>query len=218
MNTSNDRPRIHPTAIIEEGVVVGPRTAIWDNVHVRGPASIGHDCIIGEKTYIAYGVTVGDYAKINAQVYICTGITIEDRVFIAAGVIFTNDRNPRAFVDGYDGLAPSEPTDDTLESVVRTGATIGAGAVIGPGLEIGPYAMVGMGAVVTSNVPPHGLVHGTPARLRGYVCMCGTPLVPADGSRASAQTAETLACNRCGCRYHARTESGDQLVITALQP
>ena len=186
-----DAPRIHPTAIVEAGVSIGSRTAIWDNVHVRGPATIGHDCIVGEKSYVAYGVTIGNYVKINAQVYVCTGVTIEDRVMIAAGVIFTNDRYPRAFTDGVDGLAPSGVTDETLESTVRTGAAIGAGALIGPGLVIGRFAMVGMGAVVTADVPAHGLAVGNPARLRGWVCTCGTPL--SDGT--------ALRCARCGRGY-----------------
>ena len=192
----SDAPRIHPTAIVESGVVVGPRTSIWDNVHVRGPATIGHDCIIGEKTYVAYGVSVGDYVKINAQVYICNGVTIEDRVMVAAGVIFTNDRYPRAFADGVEGLATSEPTEETLETVVRTGATIGAGARIGPGIEIGRYAMLGMGAVVARDVPAHGLVYGNPAKLRGYVCECGPPLERTEQGRDG-----TFRCARCGRRY-----------------
>ena len=194
-------PRIHPTAIIEEGVSVGARTAIWDHVHVRGPTSIGHDCIIGEKTYVAYGVSIGNYVKINANVYICTGITIEDNVMIAAGSIFTNDRNPRAFSDRCNGLAPSEPTKDTLESTVCTGATIGAGVVIGPGLVIGPYAMVGMGAVVVKSVPPHGLLHGNPARLHGYVCTCGVPLLRIQGPLHVAGAPKALECSRCGRRF-----------------
>jgi acetyltransferase-like isoleucine patch superfamily enzyme len=189
----SDAPRIHPTAIVEAGVEIGPRTAIWDNVHLRGPSVIGHDCIVGEKTYVAYGVRVGSWVKINAQVYVCTGVTIEDRVMVAAGVIFTNDRYPRAFADGVEGLASSAPSADTLHTVVRTGATIGAGAVIGPGLEIGPYAMVGMGAVVVADVPAHGLVHGNPARLRGHVCVCGLPLAPLPEVN--------LRCARCGRRY-----------------
>ena len=64
-----DAPRIHPTALVEAGVSIGPRTALWDHVHVRGPATIGHDCIVGEKSYVAYGVTIGNYVKINAQVF-----------------------------------------------------------------------------------------------------------------------------------------------------
>jgi acetyltransferase-like isoleucine patch superfamily enzyme len=188
--------RIHPTAIVEPGVEIGPGTSIWDNVHVRGPARIGADCIIGEKTYIAYGVTIGRCVKINAQVYVCTAVTIEDRVMVSAGVVFTNDRYPRAFPLEGDGLAFSGPTEDTLSTTVREGVTIGAGAVIGPGLEIGAYAMVGMGAVVVTDVPAHGLVYGNPARLRGYVCVCGQPLPRR--SESTAPAADATTCDRCG--------------------
>lgn len=195
----SDAVRIHPTALVEDGVAIGAGTSIWDNVHVRGPATIGRECIIGEKTYVAYGVRIGDWVKVNAQVYVCTGVTLEDRVFVAAGVVFTNDRFPRAFADGHDGLAPSDPNEDTLETVVRTGATIGARAVIGPGLEIGAYAMVGMGSVVAADVPPHALVFGSPARVRGWVCVCGTPVVR--GEQVTQSNGAAHDCDRCGRRY-----------------
>ncbi len=185
--------RIHPTAIIEPGVTIGPQTAIWDSVHVRGPSSIGRDCIIGEKSYIAYGVTIGDGVKSNAHVYICTGVTIEAGVLIGPGVIFTDDRHPRAF-DDPAGLAPSAPTPDTLKTVVRTGVTVGAGALIGPAVEIGPYAMIGMGAVVTRDVLPHALAVGSPARVAGWMCVCGMPL-------GGAAVAAPALCKRCGRRY-----------------
>lgn len=189
-----DGPRIHPTALVEDGVAIGARTAIWDGVHLRGPSTIGRDCIIGEKTYVAYGVSIGDCVKINAFVYVCTAVTIEHRVFIGARVTFTNDRYPRAFADGHDGLAPSDPNEDTLATVVRLGATIGAAATIGPGLEIGPYAMVGMAALVVRDVPAHALVIGAPARIHGWVCECGQPVArPGDGPA-------TRAC-RCGRRW-----------------
>jgi len=200
MHQVKDAPRIHPTAIVEDGVKLGARTAVWDNVHIRGGAEIGHDCIIGEKTYIAYQVSIGDYCKLNAHVYVCAGITIEDRVMIAAGTIFTNDRYPRAFADGHEGLAPSEPEEDMPLTTVRRGTTIGAGALIGPGIEIGEYAMVGMGAVVTADVPPHALVFGSPARVRGFVCTCGAPLLEADA-------AGHRKCGKCGREFEAHGES-----------
>jgi UDP-2-acetamido-3-amino-2,3-dideoxy-glucuronate N-acetyltransferase len=187
--------RIHPTAIVEPGVEIGPGTSVWDNVHIRGPARIGADCIVGEKTYIAYGVTIGSCVKINAQVYICTAVTIEDRVMIAAGVVFTNDRYPRAFPLDGGGLAFSGPTEDTLPTTVREGVTIGAGAIIGPGLVIGAYAMIGMGAVVAADVPAHALVYGNPARLRAYVCVCGQPLPRRDDTVVPRE--ESTTCARC---------------------
>jgi acetyltransferase-like isoleucine patch superfamily enzyme len=186
-------PRIHATALVEPGVELGEGTSVWDNVHIRGPATIGHDCIIGEKTYIAYGVTIGNFVKINAMVYVPTGVTIADRVMISAGVIFTNDRYPRAFDPHGDGLADSGPNEDTLTTTVGEGATIGAGVTIGPGITIGAYAMIGMGSVVTRDVPPHALVFGNPARQRGTVCVCGEPRNEGNETRPSARP-----CRRCG--------------------
>jgi acetyltransferase-like isoleucine patch superfamily enzyme len=182
---------IHPTALIEDGVQLGPGTSVWDNVHIRGPAIIGSECIVGEKTYIAYGVTIGDRVKINAFVYICTGITIEDGVMVSAATTFTNDRYPRATSTDLASLRSSDPDEDTLETVVREGATIGAAATIGPGIEIGRFAMIGMGSVVTRSVPDFALVVGNPARVVGSVCRCGEPL-PAGSS---------VRCERCGLAY-----------------
>lgn len=168
--------RIHPTAIIEEGVTVGAGTVIWDNVHIRRNTFVGENCIIGEKTYIAYDVKIGDGVKINSFVYICTGVTIEDQVMVSAGVIFTNDRFPRAFGPDGRSLKTSDPTADTLSTRVHRGVTIGAGSIIGPGLELGEYCMIGMGSVVTRDVMAHQLVYGNPASPQGWVCVCGKPL------------------------------------------
>src|SRR3954454_14733559 len=130
---TNSGARVHPTALVEEGVALGDGTSVWDNVHIRGPGTvIGVDCIIGEKTYIAYGVCIGDRVKINAFVYICTGVTIEDGVMISAGTTFTNDRYPRATTSDLAKLRPSEPDEHTLPTIVRAGTAIGARATIGP--------------------------------------------------------------------------------------
>jgi UDP-2-acetamido-3-amino-2,3-dideoxy-glucuronate N-acetyltransferase len=187
-----DAPRVHPTAIIEPGVTIGPRSTIGDGVHVRAPSAIGRDCVVGEKTHIADGVTIGDGVKINTHVHICSGVTIESSVMIAAGVVFTNERYPRA--TDYPAETARAPLPEALKTVVRTGATIGAGALVGPGVDIGPWSMIGMGAVVTRDVVPHALVVGAPARVAGWVCVCGTPL-------GGAAIAAPALCKRCGRRY-----------------
>jgi acetyltransferase-like isoleucine patch superfamily enzyme len=191
--------RVHPTAIIEDGVTIGPGTSIWDSVHVRRSASIGAECIIGEKSYVAYEVRIGDRVKINAFVYVCAGVTIEDGVMVSAGTIFTNDRCPRATTPDLRRLRPSEPGAHTLETRVREGATLGAGCVIGPGLVIGRFAMVGMGAVVTRSVEDFHLVVGNPARPAGCVCRCGEVLFRFDQSPRVA--VGEVSCSTCGSRY-----------------
>ncbi|HVA37832.1 MAG TPA: acyltransferase [Candidatus Dormibacteraeota bacterium] len=201
--------RIHPTAIVEDGVTIGDGTSVWDNVHIRHSTSIGEDCIVGEKTYVAYGVKIGDRVKINAFVYICTAVTIERGVMISAGTVFTNDRFPRATTNDLLRLRPSDPDETTLPTLVREGATIGANCTIGCGLEIGRFAMVGMGSVVTRTVPDFHLVVGSPARTIGYVCKCGQVL-----GRVAAidrTQATRLTCGECGEAFEVR-EGG----VTAL--
>jgi UDP-2-acetamido-3-amino-2,3-dideoxy-glucuronate N-acetyltransferase len=191
--------RIHPTAILEDEVTLGFGTSVWDNVHIRHGAQIGDECIIGEKSYIAYDVRIGNRVKINAAVYICAGVTIEDGVMISAGTVFTNDRFPRAATGDLRALKPSEPDEHTLETLVCAGATIGANATVGCNLTIGRYAMVGMGSVVTRSVPDHHLVIGNPARSVGIVCRCGEPLA------RCADLAEDLVvglrCAACSEQY-----------------
>jgi len=188
---------IHSTALVEPNVSLGEGTKVWDNVHIRHGASLGKDCIVGEKTYIAYDVKIGNFVKLNANVYICAAVTVEDYVMISAHTVFTNDKFPRAFSPDISGLASSDPNEETLATVVRYGATIGANATIGCGIEIGRFAMVGMGSVVTKSVPNYGLVFGSPARLQGYVCACG-PLL---GGKDLFLHSNTATCHRCGRRY-----------------
>lgn len=203
--------RIHPTAIVEEGVEIGAGTSIWDSVHVRGPCRIGRDCIVGEKSYLAYGVQIGDRVKINAFVYVCTAVTLEDGVMISAGTVFTNDRFPRAATPDLRELRSSEPDEHTRPTRVRAGATIGARVVIGSDLTIGRFAMVGMGSVVTRSVPDFQLAIGHPARPVACVCRCGEPFLrfeqapPADVGEAS--------CPACDLRYAVR--NGDVIELAA---
>lgn len=191
--------RIHPTAIVEDGVQIGEGTAVWDNVHIRHSTVIGEECIIGEKTYVAYGVKIGHRVKINAMVYICNAVTIEDGVMISAGTIFTNDRFPRATTSDLKMLRSSEPDEHTLPTHVREGATIGAGSTIGNDLVIGRFAMIGMGSLVTKSVPDFHLAIGHPAKSVGLVCRCGLLLMRFGDARISNQG--EVECDDCGLQY-----------------
>jgi UDP-2-acetamido-3-amino-2,3-dideoxy-glucuronate N-acetyltransferase len=204
--------RIHPTAIVESDVRIGAGTAIWDNAHIRRGAEIGADCIVGEKSYIAPDVRVGNRVKINAFVYVCSAVTIEDGVMLSAGVIFTNDRYPRATTPDLQQLRTSDPDEHTESTLVREGATIGAGARVGCRLTIGRFAMVGMGAVVTKSVPDFALVLGVPARWVGYVCRCGEPLVRVEEHDVDS---EHLSCGACALQYLLKDEIVSELTSLA---
>ncbi len=199
--------RVHPTALIEEGVTIGPRSAVWDNVHIRHGARLGHDTNVGEKCYIAYDVRIGSWVKLNASVYICALVTVEDGVMISAGTTFTNDLFPRALDRELAALETAAVTEETLATVVQRGATIGAQATIGPGLTLGRYCMVGMGSVVTKDVAPHARVVGNPARVLGWVCACG----PRVASAAEFSAGGRWSCHRCG-RVYTRGDAGLVLV------
>ncbi len=191
--------KIHPTAMIESDVEIGDGTSVWDNVHIRHGARIGAQCIVGEKTYIAYDVAIGNRVKINAFVYICNAVTIEDGVMISAGCTFTNDRFPRATTTDLKNLRSSEPDEHTLPTLVREGATLGARVCIGNDLTIGRWAMVGMNSLVTKSVPDFHLVIGSPARSVGCVCRCGQPVLRFDEN--ALPNVDDAACAACGLRY-----------------
>ena len=198
---------IHPTAEIEDGVEIGAGTAIWSGVHIRGPGTrIGDECIVGEQTYIAYGVQIGDRVKLNAFVYICTGVTIEDGVMVGAGTIFTNDRFPRATTPDLATLRPSEPDEHTLPTLVGEGATIGAGCVIGCDLDDRPVrdGRHGLGRHPhRARLPPRRRPAGP---LGGVVCRCGEPIVRFSGAQPPDR--DEVVCPVSGLRYAIRGRRG----------
>ena len=165
---------VHPTAEVSQRAEIGAGTRIWHQAQVREGVRIGQNCIIGKGVYIDFDVQVGHNVKIQNYVSVYHGVTVEDGVFLGPYVCLTNDKLPRAITP--EGNVKSDAEWEIGKIHIRYGAAIGAQAVVLPDVTIGRFALVGAGAVVTKDVPDHGLVLGNPARLVGYVCKCGRRL------------------------------------------
>ena len=168
---NSENVTIHSTAEVSPKAQIGSGTRIWNSVQIREGAIIGQNCIIGKDVYVDFDVKIGNNVKIQNSALLYHGATLEDGVFIGPQACLTNDRLPRAITsDGH-----LKGNDDWVVGpiLIEYGASIGAGSLILPNVTIGRFALVGAGAVVTRDVPNHGLVVGTPARLVGYVCHCG---------------------------------------------
>jgi acetyltransferase-like isoleucine patch superfamily enzyme len=147
---------------IAPDVVLGRDVKIYSFVNLYG-CRVGDETRIGTFVEIQKGASIGARCKISSHTFICEGVTLEDEVFVGHGVMFINDRRPRA--TRADGT-PQTESDWKLEpTTVRRGASIGSNATILCGLEIGERAIVGAGAVVTRDVPAGAVVAGNPARI-----------------------------------------------------
>lgn len=186
------QPLIDPTAEVSAKAVIGESTRVWHQAQVREGAWIGRDCIVGKGVYVDFDVVIGDNVKIQNGCFVYHGVTLQDGVFLGPGVILTNDKRPRAI--NSDGSLKTDADWDEGKILVKRGASLGAGSVVLPDVVIGAFAMVGAGAVVTKDVPEHGLVVGNPARLVGLVCYCGTKL--RDGEVADGKM--QAVCDVCG--------------------
>jgi UDP-2-acetamido-3-amino-2,3-dideoxy-glucuronate N-acetyltransferase len=143
-------------------VILGTDVQFGPFVNLYG-CSVGDASRIGAFVEVQRDAHIGKRCKISSHSFICSGVTIEDEVFIGHGVLFINDRHPRA--TNPDGSSKN-PDDWMMErTYVRRGASIGSGAIIMCGVEIGARAMVAAGALVTSDVPARATVMGIPARL-----------------------------------------------------
>lgn len=148
---------IAPDVVLGEGVTIHHPTL----VNLYG-CRIGDETKIGTFVEIQKNAVIGRRCKISSHTFVCEGVTIEDDVFVGHGVMFINDRRPRA---SADGRLQTEEDWTVVPTLIRRGASLGSGAVILCGVTIGENAMVGAGAVVTRDVAPGDTVAGVPARL-----------------------------------------------------
>jgi UDP-2-acetamido-3-amino-2,3-dideoxy-glucuronate N-acetyltransferase len=154
----------HPTAIIDEGAIIGDGTKIWHFSHIMSNSIIGQECNIGQNVVISSRVKLGKNVKVQNNVSIYTGVTCEDDVFIGPSAVFTNVINPRSAINRRDTYQ---------QTIVKKGASIGANATIVCGNNIGEFAFIGAGAVVTKEVQAYALLVGNPAKQIGWISEFG---------------------------------------------
>lgn len=154
----------HPTAVIDEGCVIGDGTKIWHFSHVMPNCKLGNNCNLGQNVVVSPEVVLGNNVKVQNNVSIYTGVTCEDDVFLGPSMVFTNVTNPRSAVNRREQYSLTH---------VGRGASIGANATIVCGHNIGKYAFIGAGAVVTKHVPDYALVIGNPSRQVGWISEYG---------------------------------------------
>jgi UDP-2-acetamido-3-amino-2,3-dideoxy-glucuronate N-acetyltransferase len=159
----SEQSGIAPTAIVGSDVVLGENVRLAPYVNLYG-CRIGSDTRVGAFVEVQRDAEIGERCKISSHTFICSGVTIEDEVFIGHGVVFINDRRPRA--TNSDGTPQSESDWKLERTIIRKGASIGSGAVIMCGIEIGAGALVGAGAIIAHDVPGRAIVAGEPARIR----------------------------------------------------
>ncbi len=151
-----------PYRLIAPDVRLGKNVRIFSFTNLYG-CEVGDDSKIGTFVEIQKGARVGRRCKISSHSFLCEGVTIEDDVFIGHNVTFINDLYPRATNVG--GVLQTEADWAVVPTTVKRGASIGSSVTILCGVTIGEGALVGAGSVVTSDVPPRGVVAGNPARV-----------------------------------------------------
>ena len=161
------KPQIHPSAVVDQGAVIGDGTKVWHFCHIMSRARIGENCVLGQNVFVANGAILGNHVKVQNNVSIYDGVICEDGVFIGPSAVFTNVINPRSTV---------ERKNEFQQTYIRRGATIGANATILCGIEIGAYAFIGAGSVITKDVAPYAIMVGNPGDRMGWMSRHGSKL------------------------------------------
>lgn len=164
---SQDSFFVHPSAIVDEGALIHPGAKIWHFCHILPGCEIGEGSNIGQNCVIFPKVTLGKNVKVQNNVSIYEGVVCEDDVFLGPSMVFTNVMNPRSAVNRKNQY---------FQTLVKTGASIGANATIVCGNTLGRFCFIGAGAVVTKDVPDYALVVGNPARQIGWMSEYGQRL------------------------------------------
>jgi acetyltransferase-like isoleucine patch superfamily enzyme len=142
--------------VLYRGAAIDSKVLLADLCTVRENVTIGRGTIVGRGVTVENVCTIGRYCKLESECYITAYSELEDRVFVAPGVVTSNDN--------YVGRT-AERFKHFKGVRVRKGGRIGAGAVVLPGVTIGEDGLVAAGSVVTRDVPARTIVLGSPAKV-----------------------------------------------------
>jgi len=198
MADSDRKYFVHESSYVDEGATVGEGTRIWHFSHVMSGAKVGKNCNIGQNVVIHPTAVVGNGVKIQNNVSVYDRVILEDDVFCGPSMVFTNVINPRSH---------TPRKHEYMTTLVKQGATIGANATIVCGNTIGRHAFIGAASLVTRDVPDYALVFGVPAKLQGWMCICGVRLDLGIGEKEK----ETATCSACGRSY---ARDGHKVLLT----
>jgi UDP-2-acetamido-3-amino-2,3-dideoxy-glucuronate N-acetyltransferase len=189
---------VHPTAVVDDGAVIGKGTRIWHFSHIMKGAQIGERCVFGQNVNVDGGVVIGNNVKVQNNVSIYTGTVVEDDVFLGPSCVLTNVTNPRSQINRHSLFEKTR---------IKRGATIGANATIVCGVALGCYCFIGAGAVVTKDVPDYALILGNPGRQKGWMSRHGHVLKSPDKDGI-------MVCPESGYRYQLSPSTS----LSARQP
>ncbi len=161
-----DPPRIGDETLIGTGVVIYAGSKIGGSVLMADLATLREDSSIGDNTIVGRNVTIENYCqvgsdcKLQTNCYITAYSEIGDYVFVAPGVVTTNDnfagRSEERF-KYHKGI------------IVEDGGRIGANVTTLSGLTVENDALVAAGSTLTEDAPAKKIVMGSPARVHKEV-------------------------------------------------
>lgn len=191
---------VHESSYVDDNCEIGKGTKIWHFSHIQSGSKIGKKCVFGQNVNVGNNVIIGDFVKVQNNVSIYEGVELGDYVFCGPSMVFTNVIDPRSEF-------PQRGAEFYLKTIVKKSASLGANSTIVCGNMIGKYAFVGAGAVVTKDIPDYAMVVGTPARIMGWMCACGTKLELTKDLNSN----ESAKCAKCGREYNKTAKLVEQI-------
>jgi UDP-2-acetamido-3-amino-2,3-dideoxy-glucuronate N-acetyltransferase len=164
---------VHPSAVVDQGAVIGAFTSVWHFSHVEQQAVVGENCNLGQNVYVGNNAVVGHGCRLGNSVSVFSHVELHDFVFCAPFMVFTHISFPRAAVNRRTTFA---------KTIVKTGVTLGANATVVPGITIGEGTFLAAGSTLTRDTRPWSLMIGSPARQVGWVSAFGEKIpLPLEG-------------------------------------